>query len=171
MLVYGGDDRFFNNIFVGQRDENKHRGSCGTKAYESYRDNKIARKTMDNDTPAADIGETLPVKMRDNLYLNGAVHWTHEQNPHIASDFHAELTIAEEEGHFWLCTNLGGMVNGLLADRVTTTELGKAFEPDQAYENRDGSPVLVDSDFSDCPRAEKTTVGPFEHYSEKIFLA
>ena len=171
MLVYGGDDRFFNNIFVGQRDENKHRGSCGTKAYESYRDNKIARKTMDNDTPAADIGETLPVKMRDNLYLNGAVHWPHEQNPHVVSDFHAELTIAEEEGHFWLCTNLGGMVNGLLADQVTTTELGKAFEPDQAYENRDGSPVLVDSDFSDCPRAEKTTVGPFEHYSEKIFLA
>lgn len=31
MLVYGGDDRFFNNIFVGQRDENKHRGSCRDK--------------------------------------------------------------------------------------------------------------------------------------------
>lgn len=170
MLVYGGDDRFFNNIFVGQRDENKHRGSCRTKAYEGYH-HKIARKSMDNDTPAADIGETLPVKMRDNVYLNGAANWLHEQNPHIISGLQAELAITEEDGHYWLCTNLGKIIHGLSADRITSAELGKAFEPDQAYENRDGSPVLVDSDFSDCPRDEKTTIGPFEHYSEKIFLA
>ncbi len=128
------------------------------------------KKTMDNDTPAADIGETLPVRMRDNVYLNGAANWLHEQNPHIISGQHAKVSITEENGHYWLYTNLSGIVGGLLADRVTSAELGKAFEPDQAYENRDGSSILVDSDFSGHPRKEKAAIGPFEYYSDKIFL-
>lgn len=166
MLVYGGDDKIFNNIFIGKDDTNP---CLGTNGYEKYRYTAV-KKTMDNDTPAADIGETLPVKMRDNIYLNGAANWLHEQNPHIISGLHAEVSITEEDGHYWLCTNLGALVSGLLADRVTSAELGKAFEPDQAYENRDGSPISVDSDFSDCFREEKAAIGPFEHYPDKILL-
>lgn len=166
MLVYGGDDKIFNNVFIGKDDAN---ACLGTNGYEKYRYTAI-KKTMDNDTPAADIGETLPVKMRDNVYLNGAANWLHEQNPHIISGLQAELAITEEDGHYWLCTNLGKIIHGLSADRITSAELGKAFEPDQAYENRDGSSILVDSDFSDYPRGEKAAIGPLEHYPDKILL-
>lgn len=78
MLVYGGDDRILNNIFIGQSIENKHRGVHGTKAYENY-SHSAAPKTMDNDTPAADIGRTLPMTIQNNVYLNKAENWTHEK--------------------------------------------------------------------------------------------
>lgn len=108
--------------------------------------------------------------VRDNIYLNGAKSWSHESNPHMISDFHAELTIKEEDGHYWLYSNLGDLPGNLLADRITTAILGRAFESEQSYENRDGSPISVDSDFTDRPRGEKAAIGPFESFCNKILL-
>ncbi len=169
MLVYGGDDRILNNIFIGQSIENKHRGVHGTKAYENY-SHSAAPKTMDNDTPAADIGRTLPMTIQNNVYLNKAENWTHEKNPRVLEGFDAKVSIVEEDGHIWLYTNLGEIMENQFADRITTDTLGKAFEPDQAYENRDGSPVSIDFDFNGTPRGETVKIGPFEKYCDKILL-
>lgn len=51
-----------------------------------------------------------------------------------------------------------------------TIVIGKAFESEQSYENRDGSPISVDSDFEDQPRGKEATIGPFEHYCDRIQL-
>lgn len=177
MLIYGGDDRVINNIFLGnggrkrflQRFSAKNRG-CGTDCYKGYR-RTAAQKTMKNDTAAADIGKTLPITVCNNLYLNGAKHWAHEQNPRVISDFHATLSVKQENGHYFLYTNLDDLATDLLlSERMTTEILGASFESEQAFENRDGSPVSVDSDFLDCPRSESPKIGPFETNCQKILL-
>lgn len=56
MLVYGGDDRILNNIFLRGEGTDAVRGEYGTKAYESYSAEAPARSTRD-DTPAADLAE------------------------------------------------------------------------------------------------------------------
>ena len=41
--------------------------------------------------------------------------------------------------------------------------LGKAMIPDQAFENPDGSPLKIDTDYSGKKRSEKNpSAGPFE---------
>lgn len=161
MLIYGGDDRVINNLFIGNGN--------GTACYNGY-SHCAAKKTTENDTPAADIGSTLPTIIRSNLYLSGAKAWEHEQAPRIISDFRPELTVKEENGYYWLCSNFTALSGDILSDRVDTAALGIAFQSEQPYENRDGSPVTLDADFSDCPRGEKTAIGPFERWQNKICL-
>ncbi|MGN0571954.1 MAG: right-handed parallel beta-helix repeat-containing protein [Candidatus Fimenecus sp.] len=181
MLIYGGDDRILNNIFIGADsakrflsrlfvDKTAKNHTYGTACYKGYR-HTAAKKTMKSDTAAADIGKTLPTVMRNNLYLNGAKHWAHEQNPRVISDFYAKLTVQQENGHYYLYTNLGDLTaDCLFSERITTGILGASFESEQAFENRDGSPVSIDSDFENRPRGETTKIGPFETDCQKILL-
>lgn len=169
ILVYGGDDRVLNNIFLGQQTPNERAGVYGSACYEGY-SHAWPRKTMENDTPACDIGQTLPVTVRDNLYLNGACAWQHEQAPHEVRDLQAEVAVRQEDGHYWLISNLGELAGKCQVARVTTAVLGHAFQSEQSYENRDGSPLVVDSDFLGNARGERTAPGPFEHCPDRVLL-
>lgn len=59
------------------------------------------------------------------------------------------------------------------ADGIISTEtLGIAFEPEQKYENPDGSPIIFNQDFSGEHRDVLTCAGPFinkESASRKLF--
>ena len=172
MLIYGGDDRVFHNIFVGNTRQVWQDGAYGTACYKAY-SHEAAAKGMDNDTPTADLGRTLPVTARENLYLNGAESWEHERDPRALPDFRAEISVEEQDGHLWLCTNLDEIADALDAwrvDRVTTAQLGKAFEPDQPFENRDESPYTADADLLGRPRPQKTWNGPFEGSCRRVRL-
>lgn len=47
---------------------------------------------------------------------------------------------------------------------ITTRLLGKAIIPDQAYENPDGSPLTIDTDyFGNKRNSKKPSAGPFEN--------
>ena len=44
---------------------------------------------------------------------------------------------------------------------ISTETLGMAFEPEQKYENPDGSPIIFNQDFFGNHRDVKTAAGPF----------
>ncbi len=52
-----------------------------------------------------------------------------------------------------------------MKNRVVTTErLGRAHIPDQAYENPDGTAIIIDSDFPGNKRDDSNPMaGPFEN--------
>lgn len=166
MFIYGGDDQFYNNIFVGKNDGNP---SLGTNAYKKYT-GTAEKKGMENDTPMADIEKTFPVKMKHNVYFNQAKSWEHEMEPRIISDFEAELSVQYEDGHYVMYTNLYEKKECMNAELITTEILGKAFESDQYFENRDGSSLVVDRDFTGAAREEQTTAGPFQNGCSRMVL-
>lgn len=166
MFIYGGDDQFYNNIFIGDNGENSSRG---TASYEGYA-STASEKGMENDTPMADIDKTLPVKMENNVYFNGAKSWTREKNPHIISGFKAEVSLKWEDGHCLLETNLYEQEDHMQAKLITTEILGKAFESGQSFENRDGSAIVIDRDFTGASRKGRTTAGPLDKGCSRIVL-
>jgi alpha-N-arabinofuranosidase len=130
-----GDDRFTNNLFVG-------RGDLGQ--YDKAR---------------------LPVSMDGNVFLKGARPSRHEANPLLKPEFDPALKLVETANGCNLELTLD---TAWAADRtralVTTQRLGKARIPDLPYEQPDGTPIRVNTDYFGKPRNEAhPTPGPFEN--------
>ena len=61
-----------------------------------------------------------------------------------------------------LHTNLYECLPSMPTELITTDILGMAFEPEQLFENPDGTPIVFDTDFYGKQRAAVPLVGPFE---------
>lgn len=179
MHIFGGDDRIINNIFIGKggglkkrllNPKRKREASYGTACYKGYR-RMTENSSLKSGASASGIGKALPVAIRDNLYLNGAKSYGKEENPHIISDFDAQIRIAQENGHYYLYSNLNDILpSSASVGRVSTESLGIAFESEQPYENRDGSAFSADRDFFDNQRGGEVKIGPFEALAGKVLL-
>lgn len=166
MFIYGGDDRIINNIFIGKNDGSPLYGTAGFDGY-----GKIGEtKTVGDVCQMGDVQKTLPTDIHDNLYLNGAKPWNKEDGARTAEHFQAELSLTHENGQYTLSTNLYDAPADLKVSRITTEMLGRAFESEQSFENRDGSPVVIDEDCLGQSREETAIPGPFAHFADKITL-
>ena len=135
-----GDNRYFNNIFVGLLSEND-KSKSGLGVYENTE---------------------LPMFVDGNVYLNGALKFSKEKNL-LEIKTNPEIQIEEKENGIFLTLNLDEKILKMQNQMITTEILGKAVIPDAAFENRDGSPLKIDSDFFGKKRNPKNpTAGPFE---------
>ncbi|MDO8951131.1 MAG: right-handed parallel beta-helix repeat-containing protein [Draconibacterium sp.] len=135
-----GDNRYFNNIFVGGVSEND-RTKSGLGVYENAE---------------------LPMLVDGNVYLNSARKFSKEKN-FLEIKTNPEIQIEEKENGIFLTINLDEKILKMQNKLVTTEILGKAVIPNAAFENRDGSPLVIDSDFFGKKRNTKNpTTGPFE---------
>ncbi len=65
---------------------------------------------------------------------------------------------------FIFISRLGKSCKSLKCNLITTQNLGRAMIPDQAYENPDGTPLRIDTDFFGKIRnGKKPSAGPFEN--------
>jgi alpha-N-arabinofuranosidase len=129
-----GDDRYYNNVFVGRGDLSKY------------------------DTAK------LPVWMNGNVFLKGTKPSKHETKPLIKPDFDPALNLVEKaDGFYPEITADKAWTTERTRKLVTTELLGKAAIPDQAFENPDGTPLRIDTDYFGKKRNEKNPFpGPFE---------
>jgi hypothetical protein len=135
-----GDNRYFNNIFVGGVSEND-RTKSGLGVYESAE---------------------LPMFVDGNVYLKSARKFSKEKN-FLEIKTNPEIQIEEKENGIFLSINLDEKILKMQNKLVTTEILGKAVIPNAAFENLDGSPLVIDSDFFGKKRNTKNpTAGPFE---------
>ena len=70
------------------------------------------------------------------------------------------VNVREEGEKVYLDTNLADAIGSFTADLITTDVLGKAFEPQQRFEDRDGNDIIFDTDYFG---AKRTSIipGPF----------
>lgn len=109
--------------------------------------------------------EHLPVWSEGNVYLNGAKAWKHEKDGFVSSE-NAKVELTEKDGKYILDTNIYEIL-GDFSDRMINTEiLGKAFEPEEFFENPDGTPIRFDSDYFGGHRGAKVIPGPFAEKEE-----
>lgn len=132
------DDRYHNNIFVG---------AMGTSALDEH---------------------GFHLTGSGNIFLGGAVPSKHEKNAIAPKDFDPQIQLTEEPDGWWLKMETDPAWGSLARNLVTTDLLGRAAVTGAAYEQRDGSPYLLDTDYFGNKRLESNlSAGPFRFSSER----
>lgn len=179
MTFLHGDDRIYNNIFVqkwpsedaiiyhdsddGYDSENRKAGTWMFDEYPTYEE-WIARFDF---TKPADMSKLeavhfshLPVWDEGNAYLSGAKACKNEVNGLVA-DGDVRVELVEKDDKYYLDTNIYDYLEGFTNRMINTEVLGKAFEPEQPFENPDGTPIQFDSDYFGGHRGLNVIPGPF----------
>lgn len=101
----------------------------------------------------------LPVWTKGNVYFNGAKPCDKEKDFYEDTENSVKLELLFNGDEWKLETNLFDLLPDN-CDIVTTGDLGMAFEPEQKYENPDGSEIVFDEDIFGKKRVGKTIAGP-----------
>ncbi len=182
VTILHGDNRFYNNIFlqkwpsdpyVVQSDskegefwpENRETGTRVWDDYPTY-DEWISMFDMDSDVPdmqklAVGHFSPLPVWSEGNLYLGGAKPWKNEKGCIVDDGAKVDIDVEERDGKFVLKTDLYDYIKDASCDLIDSDTLGKAFEPEQRFEDPDGSTIVFDTDYNGNKRTGKVIPGPF----------
>ncbi len=151
--IDGGDNRFYNNIFIGDGEMPKDipKEEKDMKRYRGY--GLWVYNTRE-----------YPLYTGGNVFFHGAFPSFLEKNVLSIPDHDPKLAIIEEGKHGYLEIDIGDVSGKVITTPVTTKLLGKALVPDLKYENADGSPISIDYDFFGEERCSiKPSVGPFEN--------
>ena len=141
-----GDNRYFNNIFVGGVKEDQRRVS-GLGVY---------KKTA------------LPMFVNGNVYLNGAQSFMQEKNQLILTE-NPHLQIEETEAGVILSLMIDKSITRMNNQIVSTELLGKAMIPNQRFENPDGTEITIDADYFGKQRnLDDPFPGPFRLESKNL---
>lgn len=130
-----GDDRYYNNLFVAR-----------------------------GDLSPCDAAK-MPDFMEGNVFLKGSKPSKHEKEPLLKTDVEAEAKLVEEAGHFYLEVKFDkAWAKEKVRKPVTTELLGKASIADLPYEQRDGKPIRIITDYFGKQRSKESPApGPFEN--------
>jgi len=156
--IPGGDDRFYNNIFVKpthtsawplwpepQSDEN----SFGLASYDGSGLSPLIR---------------YPMFMAGNVFLAGAKPSQDEKDPFVQAQFNPAIKLDERKDGVYLHITFNPTIHDRKTELVTTERLGDAKLPQERFENPDGSLLKIDSDyFGKSRNGSNPTPGPFEN--------
>lgn len=184
MTILHGDDRIYNNIFVQhypvlddtkQPTDNDYNvvGTAPFDIFPTY-DEWIANFKLNQEPDMGALATYhfghLPVWVEGNAYFNGATVCKHEKHNLIHTEGEIEVKLEERDGKYYLKTNLFSDLKDLKDGIVTSDVLGYAFEPEQRFENPDGSEIIFDSDYFGNHRSVVTIPGPFTGLAEEEML-
>lgn len=160
--VYGGDDRFYNNIFIGKQDIS----NIGTDIYNAYttslEEYKLSVSQEEGDHEAFHKIKQ-PVYIEDNAYLNQANQFNREQNYYKEYDFNPQLEITEEGKHIYLNITLPSEFFELKGKVHNTDTLPKVRLVDANFEKTDGDKLIIDTDLNNETRDTYSIVGPIKN--------
>ena len=192
MTILHGDDRFYNNIFVqkwpskpfvtlrdsseGTDEENREVGTHVMDDYPTY-EAWIKMFDMDTDTPdmaklEAAHNHKLPVWIKGNVYFNGAKAYKNEICHRIDNEHTVTVDVDCSDGNPVLSTNLYDYLDDFSVGMVNSDILGYAFEPEERFENPDGTDIVFDRDYFGSHRGLTILPGPFaskEDVGKKLF--
>lgn len=179
MSILHGDDRFYNNIFV----QNWPSEACVEKEDMGFvmRDNQVVGTDVFDEYPTydewiswfemdkpADMGKLvkyhfshLPVWVDGNVYFNGAKACKNEKNNLIDNKNQVKVELIEKDGSYSIKTNVYDFLGDFKDGIINSDILGYAFEPEQRFEDPDGSAITFDSDYLGEHRGSSTIPGPF----------
>lgn len=158
-VVYGGDDRFYNNIFIGKDGLE----GVGTSHYKNYTTSLEEYIEKVHETPGdleAFMKVEQPVYINKNAYFNGAEPFEREKDKLIDRDFDPKLRIIDKGEEVYLSCQLPDSFEDFLGEIHSTKTLERVRIVDAEFENPDGSELVLDTDFLDNKKAEKSPIGP-----------
>lgn len=183
MSVLHGDVKFYNNVFVQPKvreklseicelskddewdDFNLQAGTVPFEKYESLDEWKVDFEGYCGEgatTTRDKYYKPLPVWSFGNAFYNGALSCRLDENAYINTDkeIYFDL-VSDDNGEWGLDTNLLEVLPDDIDSMIDSDTLGIAFEPEQRYENPDGSAIVFDTDIKGEKRTGKIIPGPF----------
>ncbi|MCQ2496486.1 MAG: right-handed parallel beta-helix repeat-containing protein [Lachnospiraceae bacterium] len=180
MSILHGDVRFYNNVFVQQKvrqgmidicEEEKNGEwddgnlEVGTLSYSGYMTEDVWKSYFEgycgegSEDTRDKYYMPLPVWTGGNVYFNGAKPCDIEEDYTIDNEHEVTLELKEENGRFTVVSDLFNYLPE--AKIICSDTLGMAFEPEERFENPDGSDIIFDTDFYGNKRPETPVAGPF----------
>lgn len=182
MTILHGDDRFYNNIFVQKpirpgmqeihevvKDSEWTDGNLitGTVSFSGYPSEEEFKKMFEGycgmgSTIERDIYyRKLPVWLGGNVYFNGAKPADQETDAIVDTEHTVKLELKEENGTWHLDTDLYEYLPKTACAMISTETLGMAFEPEEKFENPDGTPIVFQYDYFGARQEINPIPGPF----------
>lgn len=137
-----GDHRFYNNIFIGGKDQ------------------KVNYGLIDFDK------SKWPIYAEGNIFCNGAKPMTDKEQGWVESSVNPNLRLEETDGEVYLISdvNLNDLAN-FKGAKIDSERLGVTKLSGLPFENPDGTSFTLDKDYFGVSRSSTTVVGPFESLS------
>jgi hypothetical protein len=141
--ILSGDDRYFNNIFLGfqgsvKKDEGRN---GGLKIYNNAK---------------------LPVLISDNVYYSGAEPSDKETGAIVISGHDPGLKLEEKGNSIYLSFKGDDDFKTRRLKIISSDDLGRARIPKARFDNPDGTDLIIDKDFSGNRRTpDNNLAGPF----------
>ena len=177
-LVYRGDDRFYNNIFMNTQTAENRRFLVGLGHYNGAPDTEeeYIQTVWDkfgkcDATQFATVPQ--PVYTAHNYYGDSVPAYERDHTA-IKSETASDAKITEENGNVYLEMTIDESFATLTPAVVDTKRLGMPRISEAPYENPDGSPITIDFDLFGNKRGEHPTAGPIENIGTgraKILIA
>lgn len=165
-LVYGYDDRVYQNIFAKNYEAENGKWRSGTYIYDGcpasldeYIERVLGNGRGDVET-YDDVKQ--PAFINNNCYLDGVKAFDREESK-FRSDLNPSTKIYEENGKVYLEIEMPNDYKPLPTEIITTEKLGMPRISEAPFENPDESPIAADTDLLGAKRAAVPTVGPIEH--------
>lgn len=169
-VIFGCDDRYFQNIFTGtkvseQLENGAERSGNGTDHYngcpvslEEYVEESKKDRKADHEK---ELRQIQPVYIDGNCYF-GAAKAFHREEHNVIVEFDSNPQITEENGDVYLAIEIPNEAVTIPTKIITTQDLGTPRIVEAVYENPDGTPVAIDTDFHGIYRKCAPMPGPFE---------
>ncbi|MFP4199037.1 MAG: right-handed parallel beta-helix repeat-containing protein [Halanaerobium sp.] len=169
-VILGGDDRFYNNIFIGLDEMDKiitaehgAKEGVGTAHFDDYTASleeyfeKVHQKPGDVEIF---MDTNQPVYINNNLYLKGALPFEREENKMVLENYDPELEIEEKDDNVYLNCKLPEEFAEISSQIHSTESLAKVRLADADFENKDGSSLKIDRDYLGELISVESPVGP-----------
>lgn len=164
-IVYGGDDRLYNNIFIGGSKAVADDASCGTAGYNGHPHGWDAYQAIIRSKGNSDhekFQETpQAVYISGNVYLNGAPAYEAETE-RFMTDSDCAFRIIEEADGTYMELTLAPEALKVSTSVVTTETLGSTRLTEGLFEDKDGNPYVIDTDYFGALRSQQPAAGPIE---------
>lgn len=136
-VIESGDDRWYNNIFVGSSssDQNQKSGTYGLETYKKAE---------------------LPVWIASNTYYHHATPYEDEINSIQNADFNPGVKLEETDGKVYLLFATALPAQKSVSKTITTQTLGKTKMANAFYENPDGTVLKIESVYFGNARSGKS---------------
>ena len=152
--IKGGDDRYYNNLFVGN----------GETLTSDRKGNLKELRWINSFGLWGYDGREQPLQTGGNVYYRGAEPYAREAGPTVLAGIDPKVKLVQQGDRFILQISPGPGLKQPGTALVTTGTLGRAKTPGLSYENADGTPLKVDADYFGKQRSKtKPTAGPFEN--------
>ncbi|QAY70837.1 right-handed parallel beta-helix repeat-containing protein [Xylanimonas protaetiae] len=177
--ILGGDDRFYNNVFVGDGTAPQAQAEptlasfwsgaidmdgvpgqatfvptpVGTSQYDAY----PTAQEYPNEDGSALAGARLPVWVEGNLYAEGAEPFRAEPTAHVVGTTPVRVEVLDAAAGTVRVTHTA---RADVVAPVTTARLGTTYQAEMAFTHPDGSDLDLSTDFTGTPR-DDVVPGPF----------